>query len=353
MTFSIPDFLESGAIMSLSQDQLLIGWGPAQRMARQEITADKPAFYFSDFFFKCSLPWLQYSHWTEMSRDDLQEKLREVSSSRSLKWTIPDGEQFKQSFDELWHLLQKGDLQKAVPYLFARSSQQMGTNQLQKCLKRGLTSLGQSVGYLYGYWDATKGVLGVTPELLFRHSQWQPQTLHTMAVAGTCHSSHSHEALMKSEKERNEHQLVVQGICQSLQSLGSIQVGELQLLQLPKLTHLMTPIEAQLAHVFDFEKIVHCLHPTPALGAFPREEGKKWLSNFQMHTPRDYYGAPIGFSYPQKGVSQCCVGIRNVQWDDSGMRIGAGCGVLKQSTFEKEWQEIQLKIQAIRDQLNL
>jgi menaquinone-specific isochorismate synthase len=35
------------------------------------------------------------------------------------------------------------------------------------------------------------------------------------------------------------------------------------------------------------------------------------------------------------------------------MRIGAGCGVVKDSVLDKEWEEIQLKIKAIRTFLSL
>ena len=201
-------------------------------------------------------------------------------------------------------------------------------------------------------WNATSGILGITPELLFSHSQQEPQNVKTMALAGTCHPAQLQEFL-KSRKERQEHQLVVQGICESLETLGSVHIGELQLLQLPKLMHMMTPIEVNLNHHFHFDALVHRLHPTPALGTFPFEIGKKWLEDFQKHTPRQYYGAPFGFKNPCSGISSCFVGIRNVQWNNLGMRIGAGCGVVKQSIFEKEWQEIQFKIRAIRDQIYL
>ncbi len=353
MSICLADFLSSGAIMSLSKDKLLIGWGKAAYKQEEAIDASRPAFYFTDFFLQASAPWIQYSNWLEISSQEFKELLGSIGQLSTCDWAICQPEQFRQAFDELSHLFQMNQLKKAVPYVFAKSPQQMTKERLQNSLKRGLTSLEKNTGYLYGCWNPTGGVLGVTPELLFSHSQHEPQKVKTMALAGTCHPSECQESFMKNEKERHEHQLVVQGICQSLQELGSVKIGEIQLLQLPKLTHLMTPIEVDLKDSFHFESLVGCLHPTPALGAFPLEKGRKWLENYQRHTPRHFYGAPIGFRHPQISLSCCLVGIRNVQWDFSGMRIGAGCGVVKQSTFEKEWQEIQFKIRAIRDQLYL
>lgn len=340
-------------MMSLSQDKLLVGWGKEHYLTDQEINFSQPAFYFSDFFLEAARPWIQYSNWAEISSKDFHEQLGSISQLLTSDWIIDNPEQFRQSFNELWGALQKEQLKKAVPYLFAISSHQMTEERLKNCLIRGLGSLKQKSGYLYGHWNETKGVLGLTPELLFSHSQNQPQKVYTMAVAGTCHPSHCQESFMKNEKERHEQELVVQGICQSLHNLGSVRIGAIQLLQLPRLTHFMTPIELELRTSFHFEALVRSLHPTPALGGSPREEGKKWLKEYQKHTPRSYYGAPLGFRYSQMGLSNCLVGIRNVQWSISGMRIGAGCGVVKQSTFEKEWQEIQFKIRAIREQLYL
>jgi isochorismate synthase EntC len=353
MTFSLSDFLHSGAIMSLSQDKLLIGWGDAQTMTAEKIDPSKPVFYFSDFFLKEPLPWIQYSNWAEFTIEDFQVEMESIPHLSTCDWTIDQPEQFRLAFEELGQLLQSGQLQKAVPYLFAKSADLMTKERLQACLKRGLASLRQKAGYLYGRWNTSHGILGITPERLFSHSQKEPQMIQTMALAGTCHSAHCQDSFINNEKERHEHQLVVQGICQSLRELGSVQVGTMQLLQLPRLTHLATPIQLNLRHPFHFDQLVHSLHPTPALGTFPLKAGKKWLEDYQMHTPRQFFGAPIGFKHPHMGLSNCLVGIRNVQWNDSGMSIGAGCGVVKQSTFEKEWQEIQFKVRAIRDQLHL
>ncbi len=353
MSFCLADFLSSGIIMSLSKDKLLIGWGEPKRLLSKELNPEKIAFYFSDFFLTLSRPWIQYSNCLEISIEDFNQQLAPIAKLPTCNWIICQPEQFRQAFDDLQQLLQTGQLQKGVPYLFAYSSHLMNEERLQQCLKKALALLEQQKGYIYGHWHASSGVLGLTPELLFSHSHNQPKKILTMALAGTYPSSHCSQSFLKNEKERHEHQLVVQGICQSLQTLGEVQIGKLQLLQLPNLMHLMTPIEAKLNISFCFDALVNCLHPTPALGAFPIQEGKKWLENYQRHTPRHYYGAPIGFRYHSKGLSQCFVGIRNVQWDQSGMRIGVGCGVVKQSTFDKEWQEIQFKLKAIQDQLHL
>lgn len=353
MHICLADFLTSGVIMSLTEERLLLGWGKVNHLAFEDMDSCKPAFYFSDFFLKKSKPWMQYSQWMEISTEDFLQQCQESSSLSLFHWQTPSLEYFKQIFNELSHELRIGNLKKIVPYIFASCKNPMDQNHLMECLKHGIQSLKQGFGYLYGYWNERSGVLGISPELLFSHSREDSQKVLTMAVAGTCPHSLCQEKFLLDEKELYEHHLVVQGICQSLQVLGSVEAKSLQLLKWAKFSHLMTPIELRLKDDFHFVNVVYALHPTPALGAFPKAEGKAWLEKYDQGMSRRYYGAPLGFRYPQKGISSCIVGIRNVQWDSLGMYIGAGCGMVKQSILEKEWHEIQLKIKAIQTLLGL
>lgn len=353
MRFSLSDFLESGAIISLSQDKILVGWGEFQRLKKDKIDPAKPAFYFNDFFLTAPDPWLQYNHWMEIEKGELANSLKSAISFDPCLWKIQQPEKFKIAFEELQQLLQSGVLQKGVPYLFIHSSEKMDSLRLQFSLANGLDALEGKKGYLYGHWDSSHGVLGITPELLFSSTRSEPSKVSTMALAGTCSSTDCKTTFFKDPKQRFEHQIVVQGIKQALECLGNVKISEIQLLELPRLIHLMTPIEVDLTHSFDFETIVSTLHPTPALGAFPKVEGKRWLQNFHKHSSRQYYGAPIGFLFPQRWDAHCFAAIRNVQWGASGMRIGAGCGVVKQSCLENEWEEIQLKVKSIREQFRL
>lgn len=353
MSFNLDGFLKSGAIASLSEDKLLIGWGEPVRKAASELNSEFPAFFFNDFFLTFDKSWIQYSNWEEISLDHLERGLIQTSIAPVSDWTILHLEKFKLAFEELHDLLKIGYLEKGVPYLFSHSKSAMTKERLQNCLRSALKALRQRNSFLYGNWDHSSGVLGVTPELLFSHSSNQPSKLHTMALAGTSPLNDCLNDFMKNEKEVCEHQLVVKGICNNLKSLGNVKIGEIEVLRLKTLAHLLTPLEVELQYSFDFNLFVECLHPTPALGAIPQNEGMKWLKEFHQHTPRGLFGAPIGFQFPQLKISRCYVAIRNVQWDDLGLHIGAGCGVVQQSCYEKELNEIQLKLFSIKKQLDL
>jgi isochorismate synthase EntC len=352
VSFSLFDFLSSGIIMQVTPKTFLMGWGDPEPII-QEGNSKNPCFYISDFFLTQAQPWIHYTQWQAISQQTLLQLLDNDISPimNTCHWTTDSDSHFKQAFEELIYLFKIGVLKKAVPYLFSYARESMTHQRLQRCLKQAIVHLKQNKGYLYGYWNADFGIVGVTPELLFSHSNQQPKKIYTMALAGTCAASDCSTILIQNQKEQEEHQWVVQGICESLCTLGTLHVGNPQILKLPHLNHLMTLIEVELKQPFHFDTCVQHLHPTPALGAFPRDPGRQWLEKYQQHTPRYYYGAPLGFSYA--GLAMCLVAIRNVQWNASKMFIGTGCGVVAQSVFEKERQEIQLKMTAIRTLLGI
>ena len=314
-----------------------------------------PAFYFPDFFLKELFPWFQHSHCEEIEIIELIKTLTPLMTDEvaDYQWKNPYQTLFQTTFDELQEKFASKELAKAVPFVFENAEQKMTTSQLIKSLINVLKYALTSPTYLYGFWDQSRGILGATPELLFRFTQNGTSQLETVACAATSASSGNSLSLEKDPKELHEHQLVVQGIIESLSPFGNVNVGALKLLQLPKLIHLFTPISVQLKQIPHFDSVVRALHPTPALGAFPRESGMNWLHALQKKIDRKHYGAPVGFLKGDIHESCCYVAIRNAQWDQQKIFLGAGCGVVAQSQVDREWAEINLKLQAIKEMLAL
>lgn len=348
------EFLSCGAVFRLQNGRLLVGcglrtWLPEPR----DLT--KPHLYSPDFFLRASLPWFTHEEWHELSIPELLAIVtpQHLHPAPAITWQNPYEAHFARTFAELQQQFAAGTLRKAVPFVFANSPLKLTQQMLQRALISTLTySLAQPNTYLYGHWDADSGMLGVTPEILFDLTN-NGQTLHTMACAGTCRSETDRDRMLRDPKERQEHQLVVEGIKEALDPLGTVSVGSLTLLPLPGLAHLVTPISAHLHQAVSYPELVRALHPTPALGAFPREAGALWLRNYQTFIDRRRFGAPVGCIYDRGESSRCVVAIRNMQWDASGIAIGAGCGVVATSQLDKEWQEIQLKISATQNLLGL
>jgi isochorismate synthase EntC len=47
------------------------------------------------------------------------------------------------------------------------------------------------------------------------------------------------------------------------------------------------------------------------------------------------------------------VAIRNIQWQDEKIRLGSGCGIVKSSQIEREWQELKLKRESVKRMLSI
>jgi isochorismate synthase EntC len=347
------DFIHSGTLITLEGRKMLIGYGPREWIkTSQEADQQRPAFYFPDFFLKTPAPWFQHPYWLEIEIDR-QPKIEYPSLPPCLQWQEPTDTAFYQAFVDLQKCFFEGTLKKAVPYTFMQSFNQMTKSHLQNALMHAFNYLLRHSGYLYGFWSEREGMLGLTPELLFQYEFGKEGCLKTMALAGTSPKQENMELFKKDPKQLQEHLFVVEGIKHSLESFGTFHIGELQILELPKLNHLMTPIEVQIKEDIDFDSVVKALHPTPALGAFPRQVGWDWLKQYENKMPRGRFGAPVGAVHFQHRYAQCLVAIRNVQWNQTGLRIGAGCGIVKDSQYELEWKEVKLKLSAIREGLGL
>lgn len=350
---SIQAFLKNGSIITTQPGRLLLGWG--ERVWQKSAACQAaPSFYFPDFFLNAHQPWFVHAHHLECSVEEFIQKLkRTLVSSRLLKrrWDVVGKELFQQAFVDLQMQFSQGSLQKAVPFVFDEAEEPMSSFELQQSLINILHYTEKYPLSLYGFWGESEGILGATPELLFRWNQREKESrLNTMACAGTC-SKDQADQMMKDSKLLYEHDLVIQGITQSLSVFGKVKVGLMQKLLLPTLCHLVSPITIKFYKMESFDTIVRALHPTPALGAFPKEEGMHWLNDYQLKLDRQRFGAPVGYS--MSGKSCCYVAIRNVQWSQNKMKIGAGCGVVSKSILESEWSEILLKIRSIKKLLAL
>lgn len=352
----IEDYLVSGTIMSLDEKHVIIGWGK-RHWATHYDPSVPCGFYFPDFFLESEAPWFFQEHVqiaTIESMLALLSSLSEEGPTHIMAWSSPHKPIFDEAFGQLKLLFQKEQLKKAVPYVFECSNSSPTVAQRLKSLISVLACAKESAVYLYGFWDDAGGILGATPEMLFRRDRKSTDLIETVACAGTCKTEETEKAIfLKDPKELVEHQLVVKGIFESLRDFGEVSIGEMKAINFTTLSHLLTPITLRAKSAVSFEAMVKALHPTPALGAYPRDEGSKWLRKFQQQIPRYRFGAPAGFAMHGGKEQGCYVAIRGIQWDREHALLGAGCGVVSDSKQDKEWREILLKLKAIKKMLAL
>ncbi len=204
--------------------------------------------------------------------------------------------------------------------------------------------------YVFSLSNGRQNFIGASPERLIsiRNRQLVVDALAGSAPRGKTAVQDAQQAnrLLHNEKERREHQLVIDFITQSLSALG-LQSHLLppRLRQLANIQHLWTPISAEVPENIHPLKIVAQLHPTPAVAGVNRDIACREIRRYE-NFERGLYAAPLGWVDFQ-GNSEFIVGIRSALIDGSNARLYAGAGIVAGSEPEKELAEIQLKLQAL------
>ena len=153
--------------------------------------------------------------------------------------------------------------------------------------------------------------------------------------------------LKTDPKEVEEHKKVCKYIESALKDLNieSKIIFNMMPLRLPYIQHLHTLFEGNINKGINFKDLIDSFHPTPALCGTPTEKAKEYIFKNESYT-RGYYGAPSGYIDTENGESELLVSIRSYKYNDTNklLEVYGGCGVLKQSKPEKEWDETENKM---------
>lgn len=180
-----------------------------------------------------------------------------------------------------------------------------------------------------------EGWIGLTPETLFIQKNLSLQTESLAATA-------KEDLHLLQPKENLEQELVTRsiingldGYIKSLKSFSSIK-------QLPYASHLHTTLDLVLNKKIKTEHLIKLLHPTGALGGYPKQ---KALSLIEKYEPfqRDVYGSPIGWVWSPYHAD-LKVAIRCAHLNHTHLRAYAGAGILKASNPLWELSETDLKL---------
>lgn len=333
-------FLQCGAILAWSEDRWIIAWGTPEKSARPH--PELPSFYAPDFTLSDPLPWRIHPHVAAVSPDGLARHFPEGAAGRA--WQGFDEAGFAASFAKAQEAFRSGKLRKAVPTAFERSGRTVDAGDRSRALR---AAANLPAGLMpYGCWDEHGGVLGASPELLFENDGVE---IRTAAIAGTARGDAAPDDMLDDPKERAEHRVVLDDLAAQLAPLGRVVRGVTRLWRIGILSHLRTDLRLSPHAPVEFDDLITRLHPTPAVGTFPRDDWRQWTEQLDLG-PRGRFAAPFGLLLPD-GAARCIVAIRNVQWDARSARCGAGCGLIAASRLENEAAELRLKFAATRGNL--
>ena len=205
----------------------------------------------------------------------------------------------------------------------------------------------QPHSYIFAIEAGEDCFVGATPERLVL---LEGNRLLSTCLAGTAPRGETKEedesiqhALFNDDKNREEHAYVVQMIKESMEPYCTdISIPEEPVLYpLRNLQHLYTPVSATLTENHSVFDVMKTLHPTPALGGAPKERALDFIRE-EEELDRGWYGAPVGWLDSNQN-SEFAVAIRSglVQQDEAS--LFAGCGIMRDSDAEMEYEETNVK----------
>ena len=209
---------------------------------------------------------------------------------------------------------------------------------------------------VFGIRLGTRIFIGATPETLVSKVGEEVTTealAGTLALVDGVPSVELEQRLLTSEKDRDEHQFVVQAVQATLQPLcHALSVPDSPgVRNLRRMMHLWTPITGKLnapCHILD---LVTELHPTPAVGGVPQQAALDFIFNHES-VERGWYAAPFGWCNAA-GDGHFVVSLRSALIAGDKVHVYAGAGIVAASVSSAEYAETELKMGAILGALGL
>ncbi|ARA92981.1 hypothetical protein AWN76_007295 [Rhodothermaceae bacterium RA] len=189
--------------------------------------------------------------------------------------------------------------------------------------------------------------LGASPERLFHRAGRQ---IRSEAVAGTrprgasdLDDARLRDELLRSEKDQREHAYVRDSIERALAPLCEhLHVdARASVMRLARGRHLVSGVHGTLhPGATDFE-VLRRLHPTPAVGGYPTAPALEAIRTLEPFD-RGWYAGPVGWIGPD--AAEFAVAIRSGLVEGARLALYSGAGIVRGSTPEAEWDEIEHKI---------
>ncbi len=199
-------------------------------------------------------------------------------------------------------------------------------------------------------------LVGASPELLVRR---RGRVVEATPLAGSAprfgdlvRDRASAERLFGSDKDREEHALVVEDVARVLTAYCDDleHPHEPELLGTANVWHLATPFRGRLhdrrASVLD---LTAALHPTPAVCGTPREAAREALEELEP-IDRGAYSGPVGW-VDADGDGELAIALRCAEITGATARLFAGAGIVADSVPEAEVDETEGKFRALLDAL--
>ena len=192
---------------------------------------------------------------------------------------------------------------------------------------------------------------GASPELLVRRSGRrafsQPMAGSVARGATEAEDERLARELEDSAKDAVEHRIVSEFVVDALRPFSqSVSARPPEVVRFTNIQHLATFVSAELVNPpADALQLAAALHPTPAVGGWPREAAEALIDELEA-MERGWYAGAVGW-IDSRGDGEFAVALRcGLLWED-GARLYAGVGVMPDSDPARELEETELKFKAL------
>lgn len=202
--------------------------------------------------------------------------------------------------------------------------------------------------YVFAVTRGERVFLGATPERLVRLDgrEVQATSLAGSRRRGATEAEDAQQGreLLESAKDRIEHDIVVRVLCEGLVGLCEEleHPAQPELLSVSNVHHLHTPVTARLRPEYGLLDLVERLHPTPAVGGFPKDAAMRFIREHES-LDRGWYASPVGW-LDVDGGGEFAVALRSALVEGANASLFAGCGIVADSEPEQEYAESWLKL---------
>jgi isochorismate synthase len=192
---------------------------------------------------------------------------------------------------------------------------------------------------------------GASPELLVRRSGRrafsQPMAGSVARGATEVEDERLARELEGSAKDAIEHRIVSDFVVSALRPFAlSVSARPPEVVRFTNIQHLATSVTAELVDPpVDVLQLAAALHPTPAVGGWPRHAADALIDELEG-LERGWYAGAVGW-IDSRGDGEFAVALRcGLLWED-GARLYAGVGVMPDSDPARELEETELKFKAL------
>jgi isochorismate synthase len=204
--------------------------------------------------------------------------------------------------------------------------------------------------YLVSGADGT-AFAGASPELLVRRfgerAFAQPMGGSVARGATEAEDERLASELTASSKDTAEHRVVSRFVVDALRPHASVVSARgPKVVRFTNIQHLATSVTVELKRpAADVLTLAAALHPTPAVGGWPREAADRLIDELEG-MERGWYAGAVGW-IDGSGDGELAVALRcGLLWED-GALLYAGVGVMPDSDPARELEETELKFKAL------